>query len=228
MTKSVQIITGSKLNNRTIRQWSKYFITLARLYGYFHLTLRCCHNDHDGVSNHQPHECLLNLLFRRRSKRTSKLCVTGLCAGNSPVTFEFPAQIASNAENVSIWWRHRDSKSGWLNHAVCSPCRCQEIVWCQFGNQHHPGIMPENRKKGLLHVTLRREGCMGDCPGRYWRRWRQASTSPVTTRATTLATSPCLYSIIMGYSRMFSFEENLQYIPWNEYTAHAALPWALF
>ena len=39
-------------------------------------------------------------------KKTSKLCVTGLCEGNSPVTGEFPAQIASNAENVSIGWRH--------------------------------------------------------------------------------------------------------------------------
>ena len=38
--------------------------------------------------------------------KTSKLRVTGLCAGNSPVTDEFPAQKASNAENVSIWWRH--------------------------------------------------------------------------------------------------------------------------
>ena len=28
--------------------------------------------------------------------------------GNSPVTGEFPAQRASNAENVSIWWRHHD------------------------------------------------------------------------------------------------------------------------
>ena len=42
------------------------------------------HNDHDGVSNHQPHGCLLNRLFRRRSKKTSKLRVTGLCVGNSP------------------------------------------------------------------------------------------------------------------------------------------------
>ena len=25
---------------------------------------------------------------------------------NSPVTGEFPAQRASNAENVDIWWRH--------------------------------------------------------------------------------------------------------------------------
>ena len=38
----------------------------------------------------------------------TKLHVTGLCAGNSPVTGKFPAQRASNAEDVSIWWRHHD------------------------------------------------------------------------------------------------------------------------
>ena len=69
------------------------------------------HNDHDGVSNHQPHDCLLNRLFRRRSKKTSKLRVTGLCVGNSPGTGEFPAQRASNAENVSIWWRHHVTRN---------------------------------------------------------------------------------------------------------------------
>ena len=42
------------------------------------------HNGRYGVSNHQPHDCLLNPLFRCRSKKTSKLRVTGLCAGNSP------------------------------------------------------------------------------------------------------------------------------------------------
>ena len=68
--------------------------------------LRWRHNDHAGVSNHQPHGCLLNRLFRRKSKKTSKLRVTGLCAGNSPGTGEFPAQMASYAENVSICWRH--------------------------------------------------------------------------------------------------------------------------
>ena len=47
-------------------------------------SLRWRHNDHDSVSNHQPHGCLLNRLLRRRSKKTSKLRVTGLCVGNSP------------------------------------------------------------------------------------------------------------------------------------------------
>ena len=72
----------------------------------FSLILRWRHNGRDGVSNHQRHGCLLKRLSRRNSKKTSKLRVTGLCAGNSPVTGEFPIQKASNAENVSIWWRH--------------------------------------------------------------------------------------------------------------------------
>ena len=74
-----------------------------------HPSLRWRHNGHVSVSNHQPHDCLLNRLLRCRSKKTSKLRVTGLCVGNSPGTGEFPAQMASNAENVSIWWRHHDS-----------------------------------------------------------------------------------------------------------------------
>ena len=73
------------------------------------LPLRWRHNERDGVSNHQLHDCLRNRLFERRSKETSQLCVTGLCAGNSPVTGEFPAQRASDAENVSICWRHHDT-----------------------------------------------------------------------------------------------------------------------
>ena len=73
-------------------------------------TLQWRHNGHGSVSNHQPHDCLFNRLFRRRSKKTSKLRVTGLCAGNSPGTGEFPAQMASYAENVSIWWRYHGDR----------------------------------------------------------------------------------------------------------------------
>ena len=74
-------------------------------------TLQWHQNGRDGVWNHQPRHCLLNRLFRQRSKKTSKLRVTGLCSGNSSVTGEFPAQRTSNAENVSIWWRHHDTQS---------------------------------------------------------------------------------------------------------------------
>ena len=85
-----------------------------------HSPLRWRINGRDSVSNHQPHDCLLNRLFRRKSEKTSKLRVTGLCAGNSPGTGEFPAQMASNAENVSIWWRH---------HAMVMYCLLSRRLW---------------------------------------------------------------------------------------------------
>ena len=53
-----------------------------------------------------------------------KLRVTGLCAGKPPVTGEFPAQMASNTENVSIWWRHHD-----YNYTLKQGC-----CVCQFWN----------------------------------------------------------------------------------------------
>ena len=70
------------------------------------MALQWRHNGPDCVSNHQHRYCLLKRLVRRRSKKTSKLSITGFCMGNLPVTGEFPAQMASNAENVFIWWRH--------------------------------------------------------------------------------------------------------------------------
>ena len=73
------------------------------------------HNGRDSVSNHQPHDCFLNRVFRRRSKKTSKLCVTGLCAGNSPVTGEFPAQMASDAGNFHLM------TSSWTNEPLSEP-----------------------------------------------------------------------------------------------------------
>ena len=70
------------------------------------LSLRWRHNEHDGVSNHQPHGCLLNRLFRRRSKKTSKLLVTGL-----------------------VWWIHRGiprtkgQLRGKRSHLMTSSCQ---------------------------------------------------------------------------------------------------------
>ena len=90
-----------------------------------HHPLRWRHNDSDGVSNHQPHDCLHNRLFRRRSKKTSKLRVTGLCEGNTLVTSEFPAHKGPVTRKmfpfddvIMISW-HDDLPSVWP----------QTIIW---------------------------------------------------------------------------------------------------
>ena len=62
----------------------------------FCISLPWRHNERHGVSNHWRQDCLLNRFFRHRSCEK---------------TGEFPAQRASYAGNVSIWWRHHVSKS---------------------------------------------------------------------------------------------------------------------
>ena len=86
---------------------SKYYEdVLVEWFGILTIPLSRRHNGRDGISNHRRFDCLLNRLFSRRSKKTSKFRVTGFCEGNSLMTGQFPSQRASNAENVSIWWRH--------------------------------------------------------------------------------------------------------------------------
>ena len=100
-------------------------------------TLRWRHNGRDNDPNHQPHGCLLKRLFRPRSRKTSKLRVTGLCVGNSPGTGEFPAQMASNAENVSIWWRHHENV---ISLTVCLDCMRWRL------SKEKPLILPMTKK----------------------------------------------------------------------------------
>ena len=49
------------------------------------MPLQWRHNESNAISNHRHLDCLFKPLFRRRSKKTPKLRVTGLCEGNIPV-----------------------------------------------------------------------------------------------------------------------------------------------
>ena len=118
-TEQMLAITTTTWNNVGNRQQSSHTCNS------FSDSLLWRHNDRDGgVSNHQPYYCLLNHPFRRRSKKTSKVGITSLCAGNSPGTSEYLAQITSGTENVSIWCRYHDP---WRlviakNHVLVLPC----------------------------------------------------------------------------------------------------------
>ena len=94
-----------------------------------------CH----GVSNHWRLNCLLMCLSTHRSKKTSKLCFTGLCEGNSPVTGEFPSQRASNAENVSIWWCNHDRVEQFIYDTIIVHAMWQDKYrrWKNTGFSHH-------------------------------------------------------------------------------------------
>ena len=117
--------------------------------------LQWCHNERDDVSNHQLHNCLLKRVFSRRSKKTSKLRVTGLCEWNSPVPGEFPAQGASNAKKNFIWWRHHGIlkfKRVWnfyvsrCAHTLNSlylkiTYQCSSYTPCMYQGKYQPGSL---------------------------------------------------------------------------------------
>ena len=140
-------------------------------------TLLWRHNGHEGVSNHQPHECLFNRPSRRRSKKTSKLRVTGLCAGNSAETGEFPAQMVSNAEmfpfddvimryeNVHVkarpsYLQHGDPYTGnmtslyWDNPQFIQARLCQHIksIW-RFPKLCQNDIIYLDKSLAYLHIA---------------------------------------------------------------------------
>ena len=109
------------------------------------ISLQWCHNGRDGVSNHRRFDCLLNRLFRCRSKETPKLRVTGLCEGNSAVTGEFPSQRASNAENVFSWWRHHVAKLS-VGHIGTEKCILVTMIFL-FAVWFHANL-------NVVHATL--------------------------------------------------------------------------
>ena len=108
-TKSEYINKCHLYNFIMLWMWLKDIFTIShcrnRDYYYNDVTMSA-----NCVSYHRRPHCLLNCCFGRRSMKASKLRVTGLCARNSPVTGEFPAQRTSNAESVPIRRRHH----GWI------------------------------------------------------------------------------------------------------------------
>ena len=82
------------------------------------------HNDHDGVSNHQPHCCLLNRLFGRRSKKTWKLRVTCLCAGFHLMTSSCSCPVDLSASMV-IYFKCEINRCGRMyREQICNQSLC--------------------------------------------------------------------------------------------------------
>ena len=83
------------------RHRALYDVTAMVIIAITPIPLQWFHNERDCVSNYRRLNCLPNRLFRRRSKKNQS---SMSLEGNPPVTGGLPAQGASNAKNVSIWW----------------------------------------------------------------------------------------------------------------------------
>ena len=128
-----------------------------------HYSLQSRHNEQDGVSNHQPRNCLQNLLFRRKSKKTPKLRDTGLCMRNSPMTGEFPYKEPVTRkmlpfDGVIMFMVQWNIEMAWLSSlvgmdiSICGNHALKHITGqfygmrTIFGNRHLIGIgMEANR-----------------------------------------------------------------------------------
>ena len=121
------------------------------------LSLQLRHNEHDGVSNHRRLDCLLNRLFKHRSKITSKLRVTGLSAGISPVTGEIPAFIKGQWRGKCFnWWRHhvlhlRRSPS---SSGVCPSLSTASDPWVGFFRILNKIMLNNDTYTWFLHLYI--------------------------------------------------------------------------
>ena len=82
-----------------------------------HGPLEWCHNERDGIWNHRRLDCLLSRLFRRRSKKTSMLRVTGLCEGKSTIRWRHHATRATVCfHESSDYQRMKPQSSAFMVH----------------------------------------------------------------------------------------------------------------
>ena len=101
---------------------------------------------------------------RRRSQKLAKFCITGFCEENSPVTGEFPAQRASNAENVSIWWRHHAHTTSIPIHHIAQIYRRHTFLSrtvISISRQKSMGFWLSARRKSKSPWTAKK-------PSAYW------------------------------------------------------------
>ena len=147
-------------------------------------TLQWRHNGCDGVPNHQPHDCLLNRLFRHRSKKTSKIRVTGLCAGNSTVT-----QRASYAEkSLSTVYPNKYA------HGLVVPCFV--VVMQSFIiNSHEVFIHIHQGCFAGTGAIVRLPQCQWSKPDRYGKI-RQCITTTKHSKAKTVCIFLGIYCML--------------------------------
>ena len=149
---------------KNIRTIWRYYALPFSLYGngVLYGTLQWRHNERDGVWNNRRLDCLLSHLLRPRSKKTSKVRVTGLCEGNPPMTDEFPSQRVSNAENVSIWWRYHEYLPHWSLVGVMELDGTKFLTEPMFTSQQSPqtftitweGSQISIHEMKITHLTL--------------------------------------------------------------------------
>ena len=137
----VYMMTGPRVLNGTFT-WNHtckvgIFATISIIYWTTMQikTLQCRHNERDGVSHHQPHHCLLNRLFRHRSKKTPKLRVTGLWVGNSPVNSPHKGPVTRKMFPFDDVIMNNCHWCGWCSNTIYNNMQIMMYIYrlCDWG-----------------------------------------------------------------------------------------------
>ena len=145
---------GTKyLISHCLSQW--WYRSLMHIYIYIYVYIYALPtlNDltHQGRVTHIHYN---DVIMRAMASQITSLMITTklhVTAGNSPATREFPAQMASNMENVSIWWRHHDAnmrcqpKSSLVQIMACRLLSTKSLsgpmlAYCQLDPWEHTSI----------------------------------------------------------------------------------------
>ena len=73
-----------------------------------HQTLQWRHNERDGISNHQPRDCLFNRLFKAQIKENIKAPRHWPSWGEFTGDRWIPRTKGQYHGKASIWWRHHE------------------------------------------------------------------------------------------------------------------------
>ena len=175
------------------------------------------HNEPDGISNHRRLDYLFNHLFRRRTKKTSKLRVTGLFEGNPRVAGGFPPQRASNAKKfpidgiimpvtLLIFSTSLQIASSWYRPSVGISWHASRIKPATISLPHilHSGVIcgtftVSNVKDYLSNLATIMTSSNGNIFRRgYWPIMRGSCGSPVNSPHKGLWRGALMFSLICG------------------------------
>ena len=123
--------------------------------------IKWCHNGRDGVSNHQPHYCILRSFFRRRSKKTPKLSVTGLCVGNSPVNPPHRWLVTVKCFHLMTlsWSNRRSVLNQYVDYIDGWRFIYSSVNWWWFDVNKTPGNKETKSKYKVFLSTIRQVKC---------------------------------------------------------------------
>ena len=111
------------------------------------------HNDRDGVSNHQPHDCLLNCLFRRRSRKHQSSTSHKLLTKNQHAKYLYNSLI-----NFRVYKKAKKNRADFLH----VPYTCNHMLtFVNVSEGNFPQILYQYHqvKTNHLHKTRRKYRC---------------------------------------------------------------------